>query len=168
PKGAMVSHRGVANRLDWMRDAYRLNASDRFLQKTPYSFDVSVWELFLPLRCGATLVMAEPEAHKDPERLGELIDAHGITVVHFVPSMLSAFVRHASRGSLRSMKHLFCSGEALPLALLAETQRMCDARIHNLYGPTEVSIDVTAWSAPEGGLDGLTSVPIGKPIWNTR
>ncbi|WP_081011898.1 non-ribosomal peptide synthetase [Burkholderia multivorans] len=168
PKGAMVSHRGVANRLDWMRNAYRLNASDRFLQKTPYSFDVSVWELFLPLRCGATLVMAEPEAHKDPERLGELIDAHGITVVHFVPSMLSAFVRHASRGSLRSVKHLFCSGEALPLALLAETQRMCDARIHNLYGPTEVSIDVTAWSAPEGGLDGLTSVPIGKPIWNTR
>ncbi|TGP39387.1 non-ribosomal peptide synthetase, partial [bacterium M00.F.Ca.ET.228.01.1.1] len=170
PKGAMLSHRGVSNRLDWMRHAYGLSADDRFLQKTPYSFDVSVWELFLPLLCGATLVIAPPEAHKDPQALVQLIGGQRVTAVHFVPSMLGAFIRVVERGALTHLRHIFCSGEVLPLSLLVETRQRCDAQVHNLYGPTEASIDVTAWSAPLAAseVEALAAVPIGRPIWNTH
>ncbi|MBB5857894.1 non-ribosomal peptide synthase/polyketide synthase [Amycolatopsis umgeniensis] len=158
PKGVVVPHEGIVNRLLWMQDEYGLTADDRVLQKTPSSFDVSVWEFFWPLLTGATLVVAKPEGHKDPVYLAELIRTAGITTVHFVPSMLALFLETADCDGLR---RVICSGEALPSELAARV----DVPLHNLYGPTEASVDVTAWQA---GAEKTPSVPIGRPVWNTR
>ncbi|MFJ4102811.1 non-ribosomal peptide synthase/polyketide synthase [Amycolatopsis japonica] len=158
PKGVVVPHEGIVNRLLWMQDEYGLAADDRVLQKTPSSFDVSVWEFFWPLITGATLVVAKPEGHKDPAYLAELIREAGITTVHFVPSMLALFLETAECTGLR---RVICSGEALPSDLAARV----DVPLYNLYGPTEASVDVTAWRA---GAEPTPSVPIGRPVWNTR
>ncbi|KFU82304.1 non-ribosomal peptide synthase domain TIGR01720/amino acid adenylation domain-containing protein [Amycolatopsis lurida] len=158
PKGVVVPHQGIVNRLLWMQDEYGLTADDRVLQKTPSSFDVSVWEFFWPLITGATLVVAKPEGHKDPAYLAELIRTAGITTVHFVPSMLALFLETATCAGLR---RVICSGEALPSELAARV----DVPLYNLYGPTEASVDVTAWQA---GAETTPSVPIGRPVWNTR
>ncbi|MEV7551149.1 non-ribosomal peptide synthase/polyketide synthase [Amycolatopsis sp. NPDC089917] len=158
PKGVVVPHSGIVNRLSWMQDEYGLTCEDRVLQKTPSSFDVSVWEFFWPLITGATLVVAKPEGHKDPAYLAELIRTAGITTVHFVPSMLALFLETADCTGLR---RVICSGEALPSELAARV----DVPLHNLYGPTEASVDVTAWRA---GAEITPSVPIGRPVWNTR
>ncbi|AGZ30668.1 non-ribosomal peptide synthetase [Burkholderia pseudomallei] len=168
PKGVMNEHRGVVNRLWWMQQTYALDERDAVLQKTPFSFDVSVWEFFWPLMSGARLVIAKPEGHKDPAYLSELIDRERVTTLHFVPSMLQAFLEDegAARGCV-SVKRVMCSGEALPPSLVKRFYRcLPDARLHNLYGPTEAAVDVTAWAcdAEEGGA----SVPIGRPIANTR
>ncbi|WWL70896.1 amino acid adenylation domain-containing protein [Burkholderia pseudomallei] len=168
PKGVMNEHRGVVNRLWWMQQTYALDERDAVLQKTPFSFDVSVWEFFWPLMSGARLVIAKPEGHKDPAYLSELIDRERVTTLHFVPSMLQAFLEDegAARGC-GSVKRVMCSGEALPPSLVKRFYRcLPDARLHNLYGPTEAAVDVTAWAcdAEEGGA----SVPIGRPIANTR
>ncbi|WP_179099663.1 non-ribosomal peptide synthetase, partial [Burkholderia pseudomallei] len=168
PKGVMNEHRGVVNRLWWMQQTYALDERDAVLQKTPFSFDVSVWEFFWPLMSGARLVIAKPEGHKDPAYLSELIDRECVTTLHFVPSMLQAFLEDegAARGC-GSVKRVICSGEALPPSLVKRFYRcLPDARLHNLYGPTEAAVDVTAWAcdAEEGGA----SVPIGRPIANTR
>ncbi|WP_438328582.1 amino acid adenylation domain-containing protein [Burkholderia pseudomallei] len=168
PKGVMNEHRGVVNRLWWMQQTYALDERDAVLQKTPFSFDVSVWEFFWPLMSGARLVIAKPEGHKDPAYLSELIDRERVTTLHFVPSMLQAFLE--DEGAVRgcgSVKRVMCSGEALPPSLVKRFYRcLPDARLHNLYGPTEAAVDVTAWAcdAEEGGA----SVPIGRPIANTR
>ncbi|VBZ79581.1 non-ribosomal peptide synthase [Burkholderia pseudomallei] len=164
----MNEHRGVVNRLWWMQQTYALDERDAVLQKTPFSFDVSVWEFFWPLMSGARLVIAKPEGHKDPAYLSELIDRERVTTLHFVPSMLQAFLEDegAARGC-GSVKRVMCSGEALPPSLVKRFYRcLPDARLHNLYGPTEAAVDVTAWAcdAEEGGA----SVPIGWPIANTR
>uniref|UniRef100_UPI0012B21913 non-ribosomal peptide synthetase n=1 Tax=Burkholderia pseudomallei TaxID=28450 RepID=UPI0012B21913 len=161
PKGVMNEHRGVVNRLWWMQQTYALDERDAVLQKTPFSFDVSVWEFFWPLMSGARLVIAKPEGHKDPAYLSELIDRERVTTLHFVPSMLQAFLEDegAARGC-GSVKRVMCSGEALPPSLVKRFYRcLPDARLHNLYGPTEAAVDVTAWAcdAEEGGA----SVPIG-------
>ncbi|WP_338020557.1 non-ribosomal peptide synthase/polyketide synthase [Amycolatopsis sp. CB00013] len=158
PKGVVVPHAGIVNRLLWMQDEYGLTADDRVLQKTPSSFDVSVWEFFWPLITGATLVVAKPEGHKDPAYLAELIRTAGITTVHFVPSMLALFLETAECTGLR---RVICSGEALPSDLAARV----DVPLYNLYGPTEASVDVTAWRV---GAETTPSVPIGRPVWNTR
>ncbi|MDX3658022.1 amino acid adenylation domain-containing protein [Streptomyces sp. ID05-26A] len=159
PKGVVVSHRAIVNRLLWMQDEYGLTAEDRVLQKTPSSFDVSVWEFFWPLLTGATLVVARPDGHKDPAYLADLIDRSGVTTVHFVPSMLRAFVESGARPT--SLKRVICSGEALPSDLGHALPH-----VHNLYGPTEAAVDVTYWNAAEGVGDG--TVPIGRPVWNTQ
>src|SRR4029079_620726 len=166
PKGASNTHEGLHNRLAWMQDAYGLTADDVVLQKTPFSFDVSVWEFFWPLLTGARLVLAAPGAHRDPAQLSELIRRHGVTTLHFVPSMLEAFLEHDGARQCTSIRRLICSGEALS----AETrdrvsQLLPQVQLENLYGPTEASIDVTQWSC---GGDGSSEVPIGRPIWNTR
>ncbi|RSN27514.1 non-ribosomal peptide synthetase [Amycolatopsis sp. WAC 01416] len=158
PKGVVVQHSGIVNRLLWMQAEYGLTPDDRVLQKTPSSFDVSVWEFFWPLVTGATLVVAKPEGHKDPAYLAELIRTAGITTVHFVPSMLALFLETAECAGLR---RVICSGEALPSELAARV----DVPLYNLYGPTEASVDVTAWRA---GAETTPSVPIGRPVWNTR
>ena len=165
PKGAGVPHAGLSNRLLWMQDAYRLAASDRVLQKTPFGFDVSVWEFFWPLMTGATLVMAAPGDHKDPARLTELIQRHGITTLHFVPSMLHAFVEHGALPQCVSLRQVLASGEALPADLRQRFMHQTNAALHNLYGPTEASIDVAAWKCTDADV---RSVPIGKPIANTQ
>ncbi|HEX9540398.1 MAG TPA: AMP-binding protein [Streptosporangiaceae bacterium] len=164
PKGVAVPHAGVVNRLAWMQAQYGLGAGDRVLQKTPVSFDVSVWELFWPLLEGAMLVMARPGGHQDPGYLSALIGRAGITTVHFVPSMLEAFVSAADPGQCGSLRRVICSGEALPGWLAGRFAGRFAAGLHNLYGPTEASVDVTAWAC-DGGSD---VQPIGVPVANTR
>ncbi|WP_082468971.1 non-ribosomal peptide synthetase [Sciscionella sediminilitoris] len=163
PKGVVVSHAAVVNRLAWMQDTYELTAADRVLQKTPISFDVSVWELFWPLLAGSSLTVAEPGGHRDPEYLSGLFEREKITVAHFVPSMLGAFLSAGGRtGGLRSV---FCSGEELLAAVAREFRAAFpDVALHNLYGPTEAAVDVTAHRV-DGGEP---VIPIGRPLWNTR
>ncbi|HHR0710001.1 TPA: amino acid adenylation domain-containing protein, partial [Serratia marcescens] len=168
PKGAMNEHRGVVNRLVWMQEAYGLTAADTVLQKTPFGFDVSVWEFFWPLMVGARLVMAKPEGHKDPDYLSRAIEQYGVTTLHFVPSMLQSFLADGQAASrCGQVVRVMCSGEALPAALVAEFyRRLPQAELHNLYGPTEAAVDVTAWHCSREA--DRVSVPIGRPIANTR
>ncbi|WP_417473049.1 amino acid adenylation domain-containing protein [Luteimonas mephitis] len=168
PKGAMNEHRGVVNRLLWMRDEYDIDGSDVILQKTPFSFDVSVWEFFLPLLSGARLVMARAEGHRDPAYLADIVQARGVTTLHFVPSMLHAFLEHADVArACAGVRRVICSGEALPASLVeAFRQKLPGVELHNLYGPTEAAVDVTAWDC-SAGVAGA-AVPIGRPVANTR
>ena len=166
PKGVMNTHQGIHNRLCWMQEAYQLNSSDRVLQKTPFSFDVSVWEFFWTLMTGATMVVARPEGHKDSNYLAGLIARQQITIVHFVPSMLQVFLQEPDLTQCSSLKRVFCSGEALPFELTKRFFDRLECELHNLYGPTEAAIDVTFWQCqPE---DDLQVVPIGRPIANTQ
>ncbi|WP_216840681.1 non-ribosomal peptide synthetase, partial [Dyella sp. S184] len=167
PKGVGIEHRGIVNRLQWMQEAYRLTAADRVLQKTPYSFDVSVWEFFWPLLEGATLVVARPGGHQDVAYLADVIDAQGITTLHFVPPMLEVFLNEAKAEVGASLRQVVCSGQALPLELQERFFAQWDhVALHNLYGPTEASVDVTAWTCRRDS--GLGSVPIGHPIANIQ
>ncbi|MGF6383157.1 amino acid adenylation domain-containing protein [Paraburkholderia atlantica] len=167
PKGAQNEHRAIVNRLIWMQKAYALNTADVVLQKTPFSFDVSAWEFFWTLLEGATLVLAPPDAHRDPAALIDLIIGERITTVHFVPSMLVSFMDAKSVDHCTSLRRVLCSGEALPAASVHKVRRLLPwTGLHNLYGPTEAAIDVTAWSCPDE-FDGAI-VPIGRPIANTR
>ncbi|MCG1019971.1 AMP-binding protein, partial [Mycetohabitans sp. B4] len=167
PKGVQNEHRALINRLTWMQQAYGLTPDDRVLQKTSFSFDVSVWEFFWTLLNGATLVMAAPDTHKDPSALSDIIRQQYITTAHFVPSMLSTFLHSACVRRCTSVKRLICSGEALPAASVRLCQTLLPhAQLYNLYGPTEAAIDVTAWTCPIKYTG--ESVPIGRPIANTR
>ncbi|GAC78165.1 non-ribosomal peptide synthase domain TIGR01720/amino acid adenylation domain-containing protein [Gordonia malaquae] len=166
PKGVTVSHRAIVNRLEWMRDWYSLDATDVFLQKTPVTFDVSVWELFLPFTVGATLVVAEPDRHGDPSYIADVIESKSVTAIHFVPSMLSAFadVLGERLTDLTSLRVLFTSGEALTTAVSrAVLTALPQLELHNLYGPTEAAVDVTAQQVT---VDDPT-VPIGVPVPHT-
>ncbi|BAN48012.1 non-ribosomal peptide synthase/polyketide synthase [Metapseudomonas resinovorans] len=166
PKGAGNRHVALYNRLAWMQQTYQLGAGDVVLQKTPFSFDVSVWEFFWPLMEGATLVVAEPGLHRDPQGLAALIREAGVTTLHFVPSMLQAFVTADEAAGCTSLTRIICSGEALPVELQRQTLRLLPgAGLYNLYGPTEAAIDVTHWTCLEEGRD---AVPIGRPIANLR
>ncbi|UUS13971.1 amino acid adenylation domain-containing protein [Stenotrophomonas sp. CD2] len=165
PKGVVIEHRAIVNRLLWMREHYGIRADDRVLQKTPATFDVSVWEFFLPLLCGATLVVAGPDAHRDPTELARLIRAHGITTAHFVPSMLDAFLAAPASEGLQ-LRRVFTSGEALDASLRDRFHGRVQAELHNLYGPTEAAVDVSYW--PASAQDRSRPVPIGFPVWNTR
>ncbi|HEV2756773.1 MAG TPA: AMP-binding protein, partial [Actinomycetota bacterium] len=163
PKGVMVEHQGVVNRLVWMQRAYDIHERDGVVQKTPFSFDVSVWEFFWPLLVGARLVVARPGGHRDPAYLSELMARHNVTIAHFVPSMLRAFVDQAQLPA--TLKKVICSGEELTPDLALEVLRSSSAELHNLYGPTEASIDVTAWPCSEQWSEDF--IPIGRPIANT-
>ncbi|GKT26448.1 SDR family oxidoreductase [Acidovorax sp. SUPP3334] len=170
PKGVAVSHRAIVNRLRWMQHRYGLQADDRVLQKTPSSFDVSVWEFFWPLIDGATLVLAKPGGHKDPTYLAELIVREGITTAHFVPSMLEVFLLEPAASRCSSLRRVICSGEGLSSALQRRFQQQLGCELHNLYGPTEAAVDVTAWECARALPADLAAdgVPIGRPIWNTQ
>ncbi|WP_423156666.1 enterobactin synthase subunit F [Stenotrophomonas maltophilia] len=165
PKGVVIEHRAIVNRLLWMREHYGIRADDRVLQKTPATFDVSVWEFFLPLLCGATLVVAGPDVHRDPIELARLIRGHGITTVHFVPAMLDAFLAAPASEGLQ-LRRVFTSGEALDASLRDRFHTHVHAELHNLYGPTEAAVDVSYW--PASAQDRSRPVPIGFPVWNTR
>ena len=164
PKGAALHHRGVVNRLHWMWREYGFTENDVFVQKTPFSFDVSVWELFMPLMFGARLVIVRPQGHKDPYHLCEEFARTGVTVAHFVPSMLGPFMMAARHRPLAGLKQIICSGEALGAKAAEAVMAQLGCRLHNLYGPTEASIDVSAWTCRPGDA----VVPIGRPIANTR
>ncbi|KVA17134.1 hybrid non-ribosomal peptide synthetase/type I polyketide synthase [Burkholderia ubonensis] len=167
PKGALNSHRAATNRILWMQHAYALGADDAVLQKTPFSFDVSVWEFFWPLVTGARLVFARPGGQRETDYLVDLIAREGITTVHFVPSMLRAFLDHPDLDAhCASLRRVVCSGEALPYDLQQRFFERLDARLYNLYGPTEAAVDVTAWECRRD--DPHRNVPIGRPIANTR
>ncbi|WDD30116.1 amino acid adenylation domain-containing protein (plasmid) [Nostoc sp. UHCC 0926] len=166
PKGAMNTHRGFYNRLLWMQDFYKLDASDRVLQKTPFSFDVSVWEFFLPLIAGAGLVVAKPGGHKDSAYLVNIIIQQQITTVHFVPSMLQVFLEDKNVKYCQSLKQVICSGEALPKNLQERSFSCLECELYNLYGPTEAAIDVTYWQCEREST--LSKVPIGRAIANTQ
>ncbi|MFY1661561.1 amino acid adenylation domain-containing protein [Micromonospora sp. WMMD1274] len=169
PKGVPNTHRGIVNRLDWMQKTYGLGADDAVLQKTPASFDVSVWEFFWPLRTGARLVLAKPGGHKDAGYLRDLLVSERITTAHFVPSMLTVFLAEDGVEAATALRRVICSGEELPLASAADfTARLPWCGLHNLYGPTEAAIDVTAWACEPDRLAQVTSVPIGAPIANLR
>ncbi|MCW2300196.1 non-ribosomal peptide synthetase [Rhodococcus erythropolis] len=166
PKGVSVSHAAIVNRLAWMQDEYGLDSSDVVLQKTPFTFDVSVWELFWPLQVGARLVVAVPDGHRDPRYLTSVIVGEGVTTVHFVPSMLEVFVTDSSVAGCVSLTRVFASGEALPASVVADVWAVLPGvGVHNLYGPTEAAVDVTFHEVvPEDVL----GVPIGAPVWNTQ
>jgi amino acid adenylation domain-containing protein/non-ribosomal peptide synthase protein (TIGR01720 family) len=166
PKGVMNEHRGICNRLLWMQDAYSLTPEDRVLQKTPFSFDVSVWEFFWPLLFGARLVVALPGGHKDSDYLVNLIVEQEITTLHFVPSMLQAFLLNENVETCQSLKRVICSDEALPYALQERFFARLEAELHNLYGPTEAAVDVTYWACQRDSE--LSTVPIGRPVANTQ
>nr|MDJ0747294.1 amino acid adenylation domain-containing protein [Xenococcaceae cyanobacterium MO_167.B27] len=166
PKGVANTHKGICNRLLWMQDKYRLNESDRTLQKTPFSFDVSVWEFFWSLSTGTTLIIAKPEGHKDSGYLVDLIAKEKVTTVHFVPSMLQVFLEEKNLESCSSLRRVICSGEALPLNLQQRFFSRLKCELHNLYGPTEAAIDVTAWQCQP--KSNLTTVPMGSAIANTQ
>ncbi|WP_215544466.1 non-ribosomal peptide synthetase [Amycolatopsis sp. CA-230715] len=165
PKGVMIEHRAAVNRIEWMQSEYQLTENDVVLQKTPFSFDVSVWEFFWPLLSGARLVVAEADGHKDPGYLVSAIQRFGVTTLHFVPSMLRAIVGEAGWSACVSVRQVFCSGEALPRDLCERHYALHTAPLHNLYGPTEAAVDVSHWTCPS---DPPHIIPIGRPIQNTR
>ncbi|MGH8076076.1 MAG: amino acid adenylation domain-containing protein, partial [Lysobacter sp.] len=166
PKGVMNTHEAIVNRLVWMQDAYQLQPGERVLQKTPFSFDVSVWEFFWPLMAGAVVVFARPGGHRDVDYLNEVMRDEHITTLHFVPSMLQVFLE-TDGVHLPHLRQVVCSGEELPAALTRRFfERFPNTRLHNLYGPTEAAVDVSQWPcSPE---DANARIPIGHPIANTR
>jgi amino acid adenylation domain-containing protein len=167
PKGAMNTHAAVLNRLLWMQDAYRLDSTDSVLQKTPFSFDVSVWEFFWPLMFGARLVVARPLGHHDNAYLADVIAREKITTLHFVPSMLRVFLEEPDlRERCASLRRVVCSGEALSFDLQELFFARLDAELHNLYGPTEAAVDVTAWRCERESERKV--VPIGWPTANVQ
>ena len=166
PKGVAVSHRSIVNRLLWMQDIYGLDDTDRVLQKTPFSFDVSVWEFFWPLLSGACLVVARPGGHRDSAYMARQIIDHDVTILHFVPSMLQMFLREPTVGACRSLRDVMASGEALSRELVKRFHTRLSANLHNLYGPTEAAVDVTSWACRRDDEDRM--VPIGRPIANTQ
>ena len=173
PKGAMNTHQGICNRLLWMQDAYQLTVTDRVLQKTPFSFDVSVWEFFWPLLTGAVLVVARPEGHRDTNYLVNLIAQQQISTLHFVPSMLQVFLEAENLETCQSLKRVMASGEVLPGQLQKRFSQRLEADLHNLYGPTEAAVDVTYWadvhqSNIEKNCTHNKTIPIGRPIANIQ
>lgn len=165
PKGALVEHRALVNRIHWMQKSYPLDSRDVVLQKTPYSFDVSVWEFFWPMMTGSSLVFAVPNGHSDVQYMEVLINTAGVTTLHYVPSMLHTFLDNA-RGQCGSVTSIFCSGEALDKRSVDRYRdRFPNAALHNLYGPTEAAIDVTAYDCTRLAYP---FVPIGAPIDNTQ
>ncbi|MEU0563757.1 amino acid adenylation domain-containing protein, partial [Dactylosporangium sp. NPDC006015] len=164
PKGVVVSHEGIVNRLVWMQSRFGLRPGDRVLQKTPFGFDVSVWELFWPLIQGATMVIARPGGHRDPAYVAELIRDERVDTVHFVPSMLEAFLAVPQAAECGGLRRVVCSGEALGSAVRDRFfETLPGVGLFNLYGPTEASVDVTGCEVPAEG-----PVPIGRPVFNTR
>jgi amino acid adenylation domain-containing protein len=166
PKGVINRHVSLANRLYWMQSNYCLNPDDHVLQKTPFSFDVSVWEFFWPLMFGARIVMAEPGGHRDADYLKKLINDKKITIMHFVPSMLGVFLEEDKLSfHCNTLRHVFCSGEALSYRMVKKFHNRLSCKLHNLYGPTEAAIDVSYWQCTVDYPGRI--VPIGAPVANT-
>jgi len=167
PKGVKCHHKGITNRLNWMNQDYPITEKDTLIQKTPITFDVSLWELFWPLQVGAKLIIEVPDGHKDPDQLIDSITTNNVSVVHFVPSMLNAFIGNTRIAACLSLRRIFCSGEALALNTVKQTyEKLPHTDIYNLYGPTEASVDVTSWHCAKNDLE--KGIPIGFPVANTR
>ncbi len=164
PKGVGNTHAALAERLQWMQATYQLNKTDVLMQKAPISFDVSVWECFWPLITGCRLVLAGPGEHRDPHRIAQLVQEHGVTTLHFVPPLLQLFIDEPLAAECTSLRRLFSGGEALPAELRNRVLAQLPAvQLHNRYGPTETAINVTHWHCR--AEDGERS-PIGRPLGN--
>lgn len=164
PKGVGNTHGALAERLQWMQATYQLNETDVLMQKAPISFDVSVWECFWPLITGCRLVLAGPGEHRDPHRIAQLVQEHGVTTLHFVPPLLQLFIDEPLAAECTSLRRLFSGGEALPAELRNRVlARLPAVQLHNRYGPTETAINVTHWQC--AASDGERS-PIGRPLGN--
>ncbi|MGY2212516.1 non-ribosomal peptide synthetase [Pseudomonas pergaminensis] len=164
PKGVGNTHAALAERLQWMQATYQLNETDVLMQKAPISFDVSVWECFWPLISGCRLVLAGPGEHRDPHRIAQLVQEHGVTTLHFVPPLLQLFIDEPLVAECTSLRRLFSGGEALPAELRNRVLAQLPAvQLHNRYGPTETAINVTHWHCRVE--DGERS-PIGRPLGN--
>lgn len=164
PKGVGNTHGALAERLQWMQATYQLNDTDVLMQKAPISFDVSVWECFWPLITGCRLVLAGPGEHRDPHRIAQLVQEHGVTTLHFVPPLLQLFIDEPLVPECTSLRRLFSGGEALPAELRNRVLAQLPAvQLHNRYGPTETAINVTHWHCT--AEDGERS-PIGRPLGN--
>lgn len=173
PKAVLIEHKALINQLEWMRSEYKVDSHDVILHKTPLSFDVSVWELMLPLYTGATLVVAKPGGHRDSRYLCDLIKKHQITLIDFVPSLFKEVVAEAGWKDCSSLKAVLSGGEVLPPGLVREHYAKNPARLDNAYGPTEATITASSWECPRGfGLRPdqplLPIVPIGRPIQNIQ
>ena len=168
PKGVAMPHRAAVNHMLWMQQALPLTPDDTVLQKTPISFDASVWELFSPLIAGARLLLAPPDAHREPAELSRLLASkHKVTVLQLVPSLLPTLLQQPEVGEWRSLRRLFCGGEAFSGVLWAQCrERLPNTAVYNLYGPTETCIDATFHACRDG--DEVAGVPIGQPIANLR
>ncbi|HEY0018781.1 MAG TPA: amino acid adenylation domain-containing protein [Longimicrobium sp.] len=167
PKGVMIPHRGICNRVAWVRDTYPMDDSDAVLFKTPYTFDASVWEVFLPLWTGGRVVVARPGGHQDPAYLVEAMARHGVTTLQLVPSMLQVLSVQPGLEACATLRRLSCGGEAYPAALArAVARRLPGVALVNLYGPTEASIDVASWRFR--GDEAGALLPIGRPVSGTR
>ncbi|WP_175213181.1 non-ribosomal peptide synthetase, partial [Achromobacter aegrifaciens] len=166
PKGASICHDALSRCMTWMQEMYALTAADAVLHKAPFSFDVSVWEIFWPLTVGVRLVVANPGDHRDPQRIIDLIVKHEITTLNFVPAMLQAFLDQAGIEKQTRLRYVICGGDAMPLTTQREVlRRLTGVSLQNLYGPTETTIHVTQWTCQE---EGNNLVPIGRPISGTR
>jgi amino acid adenylation domain-containing protein len=167
PKGVLISHRSINNRLLWTNYVFPLTETDRVLQKTPYSFDASIWELFAPLLAGAVVVMARPGGHQDRTYLTQVIAEQQITVLQLVPTMLRVFLEEEGVAqACRGLRRMFCGGEALPPDLQDHFYSLLTADLINLYGPTESSIDATCWPCPRDNRQSI--VPLGRPLFNIQ
>ncbi|MBE8986271.1 amino acid adenylation domain-containing protein [Nostoc sp. LEGE 12450] len=166
PKGVMLSHRNLCNHTFWMQATFPLTEKDKVLQKTPFSFDASVWEFYAPLLVGGQLLLAQPGGHADTAYLLKLIAQEQITTVQFVPSLLQILIEQGGLETCHSLKQIFCGGEALPVALQEKVLSNFNVNLHNLYGPTEACIDATFWTCKQG-IE-RQAVPIGRPIANTQ
>lgn len=172
PKGVMIEHWSLVNRLNWMQKMYPIGKGDTILQKTPYTFDVSVWEMFWWSIQGARVCFLKPGGEKDPSAIVEAIEKNKITTMHFVPSMLTAFLNYIENNidlrKLSSLKQVFSSGEALNLQQVLRFNKLLykanGTKLHNLYGPTEATVDVSYFNCSTG--ENFEVIPIGKPIDN--
>jgi amino acid adenylation domain-containing protein/thioester reductase-like protein len=168
PKGVGIAHRALCNQLTWMIAHFDFTADDVVLHKTPLSFDASVWEIFAPLLCGARLILSRPDGHKDPRYLCQLIQERAVTVLQLVPSMLQMVVAEPGFAECRSLRHLFSGGEPLTAQLRDAVLDRLDVRLHNLYGPTETCIQVLSSTCSRDQPNSGSTVPIGRPVWNTQ
>ncbi|MGK7880967.1 MAG: amino acid adenylation domain-containing protein, partial [Crocosphaera sp.] len=166
PKGVMLPHRAIKNHMFWMQEKFPLTSADKVLQKTPFSFDASIWEFYAPLVIGGTLIMAGPEAHQDPNTLIEIINKESITILQLVPSLLRMLLETKNIVSCQSLRRIFCGGEVLSPELWFQVKRCLTASLHNLYGPTESCIDTNFYTCDDDRQS--TIIPIGKPVKNTQ
>jgi len=167
PKGVMCKHLGLINRIVWGQEKYQFTEQDAFLQKTPFMFDISICEFFAPLCCGARIVLPEPEGHKDPQLLYQVIRDYKVTIAHFVPTMMNAFLSSVDISQCSSLRLVVNGGEEMSKELSDKFFASgTDCAYHNLYGPTEAAIESSFWHCD--AASGLDFVPIGKPIANTQ
>ncbi|MEM1254709.1 MAG: amino acid adenylation domain-containing protein [Cyanobacteria bacterium P01_H01_bin.21] len=166
PKGVMVPHRAISNHMQWIQHTFPLDEADKFLQRTNFSFDASVWEFYAPLLAGAQLVLAPPDRHQDGEDLIKVILEQKITNLQLVPALLRILLSQENFSQCQSLKRVFCGGEALPADLQQEFYSQLEAPLFNLYGPTEACINSTYWSCQAD--EGSTTIPIGQPIANVQ